>query len=59
MSTFERLYANWQAKLAALKVENDKHDYSPDGEAAYELAFRAAKQAYHLLCDAGVEVVNA
>lgn len=49
MSQFDQLYSNWLRKLAALKVEANKHYFSPEGEAAYYIAFMEAKQAYELL----------
>jgi len=51
MTISEKLYAYYLKKLAALKAENEKHDFSPEGEAAYDVAFAECKQAYHLLCD--------
>lgn len=50
MTTAQKLYDNWLCKLAALKAEAAKHDFSPEGEAAYYIAFMNAKQAYELLC---------
>lgn len=58
MSTWQKLYANWVQKLAALRDENAKHDFTPEGEAAYDVAYIEAKQAYALLCEAPVEVVQ-
>lgn len=50
MTTWLKLYENWTDKLAALEAEYQKHDLSPEGESAYEIAFAEAKQAYDLLC---------
>jgi hypothetical protein len=49
MTIAQKLYDNWLCKLAALKAVNEQHDYSPEGQAAYYIAFMEAKQAYELL----------
>lgn len=43
------LYANWLKRLKALREEAAKHDFSPEGEAAYTITLMEAKQAYNLL----------
>lgn len=49
MSIQDLLYIYWLKRLAALRTEAAKHDFSPEGEAAYYIAFMEAKQAYQLL----------
>jgi len=49
MSIQDLLYIYWLKRLAALRAEAAKHDFSPEGEAAYYVAFMEAKQAYALL----------
>lgn len=55
MSEWEKLYANWLEKLAALKAENAKVDFSPEGDAAFDIALVASKQAYYLFCEADTQ----
>lgn len=60
MSTeWNKLYINWLEKLAALHEESEKHNFTPEGEAAYEIAFQQAKQAYHLLCEHDAQRIDA
>lgn len=59
MSIHELLYANWLKRLAALKAEAAKHDWSQTGQAAYDVAFAEAKQAYNLLADEELRLYDA
>lgn len=45
------LYQNWLRRLAVLKAENAKQDWTLEGQARHDLAYAEAKQAYWLLCD--------
>ena len=45
------LYGRYIVKLAALKAENAKHDFSADGNNRYHQALVECKQAYRVLAD--------
>lgn len=45
------LYSRYIVKLAKLKAENAKHDFSPDGNNRYHQALVECKQAYHAVAD--------
>lgn len=45
------LYGRYIVKLAALKAENAKHDFTPDGNNSYHRALVECKQAYFALAD--------
>lgn len=53
------LYACYCLKLAALKAENAKHDFTPDGNNRYHQALVSCKQAYHAVADEDQRLYNA
>ena len=46
-----RLYGTYLLKLAALRDENAKHDFSPEGNNRYCQALVECKQAYRAVAD--------
>lgn len=46
-----QLYGVYLVKLAALRDENAKHDFTPDGNNRYHRALTECKQAYLAVAD--------
>lgn len=46
-----QLYGTYLLKLAALRDENARHDFTPDGNNRYHRALTECKQAYHAVAD--------